>query len=168
MSLLTSDNMTNVTAQYQFSLCFSFCKVIDASNLIFPSELKGNYRFYLMFMSCTTLVKAPKILPATTLTTLCYYRMFDGCTNLETAPILPATKRASGNTRFYEQMFYNCKKLNHVEMMMTEDPSEVNYTKNWLYNVSSTGTFVKNANATWDLTGASGIPDGWEVESKEP
>lgn len=30
---------------------------------------------------------------------------------------------------------------------------------------SSTGTFVKNADATWDVTGTSGIPEGWTVET---
>jgi hypothetical protein len=39
------------------------------------------------------------------------------------------------------------------------------YTSNWVSGVSSTGTFVKNAAATWDVTGVNGIPSGWTVET---
>lgn len=28
-----------------------------------------------------------------------------------------------------------------------------------------TGTFIKNASATWDVTGVNGIPTGWTVET---
>jgi hypothetical protein len=38
------------------------------------------------------------------------------------------------------------------------------YTENWVDGVSETGTFVKNINASWDVTGANGIPSGWTVE----
>jgi hypothetical protein len=34
---------------------------------------------------------------------------------------------------------------------------------NWVYNVSSTGTFIKNSNMTSLSTGVSGIPSGWNV-----
>ena len=33
----------------------------------------------------------------------------------------------------------------------------------WVQGVSSTGTFVKNKDATWDVTGVNGIPEGWTV-----
>jgi hypothetical protein len=33
----------------------------------------------------------------------------------------------------------------------------------WVSGVSPTGTFVKNAAATWDVTGVS--PKGWTVET---
>jgi hypothetical protein len=36
---------------------------------------------------------------------------------------------------------------------------------NWVSNVSATGTFVKSKDATWSVTGVSGIPEGWTVET---
>ena len=50
--------------------------------------------------------------------------------------------------------------------MFTTTPGP--YTQNWLYNVSSTGTFVKNSAATWNVSGASGIPSGWTVQTASP
>lgn len=46
--------------------------------------------------------------------------------------------------------------------MFTTTPS-TSYTRSWVYNVSSTGTFIKNSQATWDVTGSSGVPSGWTV-----
>ena len=37
------------------------------------------------------------------------------------------------------------------------------YTYNWVYGVASTGTFVKNPEATWDVVGVNGVPEGWTV-----
>ena len=89
--------------------------------------------------------------------------MFKGCTSLVTAPELPATTLVSS---CYNQMFFACTKLNYVKAMFTTTPGA--YTKNWLANVANTGTFVKNASATWDVTGANGIPSGWTVQTASP
>jgi CTP:phosphocholine cytidylyltransferase-like protein len=62
----------------------------------------------------------------------------------------------------YAYMFYNCKKLNYIKALFTTTPSST-YTNNWVTGVSSTGTFIKNTNATWNVTGISGIPTGWTV-----
>ena len=62
-------------------------------------------------------------------------------------------------------MFYGCRMLNYVKAMFTS--TRGSYTKNWLYSVSSTGTFVKNSAATWDNT-AAGIPSGWTVQTASP
>ena len=43
--------------------------------------------------------------------------------------------------------------------------SSATYTNNWVNGVASTGTFVKNSAATWDVTGTNGIPTGWTVET---
>lgn len=48
--------------------------------------------------------------------------------------------------------------------MFTTTPTP-SYTSSWLNNVSSTGTFVKNSAATWNVTGSSGIPNNWTVET---
>ena len=112
-----------------------------------------------MFRGCTSLVTPPPILPSTTLANYCYQYMFYGCTSLTTAPDLPATTLKSD---CYSFMFYNCKKLNYIKAMFTTTPNN-SYTGVWVDGVSSTGTFVKNKKATWNVTGIHGIPSGWTV-----
>ena len=111
-----------------------------------------------MFNGCTSLTTAPE-LPATTLDIACYYSMFRGCTSLTTAPELPATTLADS---CYDNIFEGCTNLNYIKAMFTTTPSTT-YTENWVRNVASTGTFVKNIAATWDVTGVNGIPTGWTV-----
>ena len=40
------------------------------------------------------------------------------------------------------------------------------YTSNWMRGVAAIGTFVKNKNATWDVIGESGIPEGWNIKTE--
>ena len=99
------------------------------------------------------------VLPTTSLTTGCYQQMFYGCTSLTVAPELPATTLVNS---CYDSMFRGCTSLNYVKAMFTTTPSS-SYTSNWVSGVSSTGTFVKNSSATWDVTGVNGVPSGWTV-----
>ena len=110
-----------------------------------------------MFYGCTALKDVPEILPATTLTNYCYQDMFYNCRALTKAPVLPATTLVSD---CYKQMFYGCTNLKYVKAMFTTTPSN-SYTQNWLYNVSSTGTFVKSSSATWTSGGESAAPLNW-------
>jgi hypothetical protein len=114
-----------------------------------------------MFSGCTSLTTAPA-LPATTLIKNCYMNMFNGCTSLTTAPELPATTLAD---YCYFNIFKGCTSLNYVKMLAT-DLSASGCISNWLTGVSQTGTFVKNAAATWDES--SVIPNGWTVETYTP
>jgi len=57
-------------------------------------------------------------------------------------------------------MFNGCTNLNYIKCLATTGINENNSTTNWVQNVSSTGTFVKDTNATWP-TGNNGIPTGW-------
>ena len=85
--------------------------------------------------------------------------MFYGCTSLTTAPELPATTLA---TNCYYYMFCNCTKLNYIKALFTTKPSTA-YNQSWVSNVASTGTFVKNSEATWTDTGTYAVPTGWTV-----
>ena len=120
-----------------------------------------------MFAGCTSLKTAPE-LPATTLQDLCYGDMFAGCTSLKTAPELPATTLA---WECYMGMFNGCSSLNYIKAMFTTEPSDTCtsstpcYTYEWVKGVSIDGTFVKNSAATWNLSGKSGIPNGWTIET---
>ena len=113
-----------------------------------------------MFNGCTSLTTAPE-LPATTLAESCYSSMFIDCTSLTTVPELPATTLAND---CYHSMFYGCSNLNYIKAMFTTTPSTT-YTTNWVSGVSSTGTFVKNSAASWNVSGIHGIPSGWTVQT---
>ena len=113
-----------------------------------------------MFFCCKSLTKAPE-LPAMELTERCYENMFSGCTSLTKAPELPAIDLDKG---CYSHMFEGCKNLNYIKALFTDEPSKET-TAGWLSNVASTGTFVKSKDATWDVRGDNGIPEGWTVES---
>lgn len=138
---------------------FKNCTSLTTAPKLLATKLANNC-YINMFSGCTSLTTVPE-LPATTLASSCYNSMFYGCTSLTTAPELPATTLASG---CYQNMFYGCSNLNYIKAMFTTTPS-TSYTQNWVSGVSSTGTFVKNANATWDVSGDNGIPTGWDVET---
>lgn len=115
-----------------------------------------------MFYGCKSLT-IPPALPAKTLDIGCYQGMFYQCTNLTKAPELPATTL---KTDCYKNMFNGCSKLNYIKAMFTTAPDS-SYTANWVKGVASTGTFVKNKNATWIegyFKGIDGIPEKWKVE----
>ena len=113
-----------------------------------------------MFYNCTSLVKAVDILPAMTLKTQCYHNMFRNCSKLVMAPELPALDLVSN---CYYAMFNKCTSLNYIKAMFLTIPSSTT-TSGWVSNVSASGTFVKNKNATWDVVGDNGIPTGWAVQ----
>ena len=136
----------------------------DCSCLTIVSELpattlaKDCYGY--MFQHCTRLATAPAVLPATSLASYCYRYMFTGCISLTTAPELPAITLVS---HCYDNMFNGCITLNYVKALFITTPIPSNHTSFWLCDVSDTGTFVKNKDATWDLIGDHGIPSGWTV-----
>ena len=88
--------------------------------------------------------------------------MFANCTSLVTAPVIKATTFSGQYACNY--MFNNCSRLNYIKAMFTATPGN-GYTSSWVNGVAATGTFVKNSSATWNVTGTSGIPSGWTVET---
>jgi hypothetical protein len=67
-------------------------------------------------------------------------------------------------TGCYDLIFNRCTNLSYIKAMFLTEPSS-SYTHEWVNGVASTGTFVKNAEATWDVTGRNGVPSGWTVET---
>lgn len=120
------------------------------------------YAFGCVFYGSTTLIDAKDlILPYSTLVDACYKSIFDGCTGLKTAPDLNALTL---KTECYKSMFRNCSSLTYIKALFTTKiTSSTNYTSGWVYGVSSSGVFVKNPNATWDLTGSNGVPTNFTV-----
>lgn len=134
--------------------------LVDGAGTV--TTIPADYYFYRLFYAQSKLIVAPE-LPATTLKSHCYRQMFQA-TGITTSPDLPALTLIS---YCYHYMFRNCSSLNRVKALFTTTPDST-FTNNWLSNVASTGTFIKNANATWTTTGANGIPTGWTVETVTP
>jgi len=156
---LLSRIKTPVITPYCYFQLFHDCAALTTAPEL-PAIGLADSCYNSMFYNCTALTTAPE-LPATILGSVCYYQMFYGCTNLTTAPELPATTLINN---CYGYMFCACTNLNYVKAMFTTSPSG-SYTGNWLYGAATTGTFVKNAAAIWEVSGADGIPTGWTIET---
>ena len=145
---------------YCYNSMFANCTSLKFAPELPAKRLESNC-YLCMFEGCTSLTSAPK-LPAMTLDWGCYSEMFQGCTSLTSAPELPA-KELIRNC--YQLMFKDCSKLRYVKALFTTGPSEET-TKDWLSGVAASGTFVKSKNATWNVTGVHGIPNGWKIETR--
>ena len=187
-SLTTAPELPAMTLKGScYSQMFQGCTSLTTAPEL-PATTLVAYCYENMFSGCTSLTTAPE-LPATTLANRCYSYMFSGCTSLTTVPELPATTLAE---YCYRDMFYRCTSLitapelpatilsNYCYYNMFKYCSNLSYIKaafttigtgsltDWVSNVSSTGTFVKNVAATWNVTGANGVPTGWTVETYTP
>ena len=157
-SLTTAPALPATTlATYCYSNMFNGCRSLTTAPAL-PATTLATYCYSNMFNGCRSLTTAPA-LPATTLFNSCYSDMFNGCTSLTSAPALPATTLAKS---CYRNMFNGCTSLNTIKCLATSGINVNATTYNWLYNVSSTGTFTKAAGVTWP-SGDSGIPSGWTV-----
>ena len=144
-------------AEYCYYGMFTVCSSLKSVPQLPAINLINNCYGY-MFKGCVSLVNPPS-LPATTLADYCYSNMFLGCTSLVKAPELPAENL---KTNCYYTMFFNCSSLNYIKALFLTTPS-ASYTGSWVTGVASSGTFVKNKNATWNVIGEDGIPEGWDV-----
>ena len=164
MSLLFNDDFEDKTDLTGYDAAFGSLflqqPIVDASELILPATTLSMVCYAAMFDGCTSLTTAPA-LPATTLADGCYVGMFHSCTSLRIAPELPATTLAES---CYVGMFFGCTNLNDITMLATDISAEDCLT-NWVTDVSSTGTFVKNPALSEETIGrgVSGIPEGWTV-----
>jgi hypothetical protein len=64
----------------------------------------------------------------------------------------------------YSNMFYGCSSLNYIKALFTTEPSR-SYTYNWVSDVASTGTFIKDVYADWTTSGTNGVPTNWTIET---
>lgn len=151
-----TDNSELVGTRGMFKGCTSLVECPK-----FSFEKVGNGACQEMFMDCNELINPPKILPATTLADSCYQSMFYSCHKLRFAPELPAKTLVNG---CYTFMFADCTELRYVKALFTTNiTKDTSYTVNWMYGVNtSTGVFVKAVDATWSLSGESGIPTNWD------
>lgn len=140
-----------------YSHMFNGCKALTKAPEL-PATSLAEACYQRMFGN-SGLTEAPE-LPAMDMQVMCYQYMFQNCTELVKAPVLPATQL---NYWCYEYMFNGCAKLNYIKALFLTKPSS-SYTPNWVEGVAEEGTFVKNPDATWDVRGVNGIPEGWTVE----
>lgn len=150
---LPATTLTESCYSGMFSACTALTEVQEL-----PATNLSTQCYYLMFRDCTSLTKVCE-LPATTLVNNCYQGMFYGCTALTEAPELPAKTLVNV---CYNAIFRNCSSLKYIKCLAT-DISAANCLANWVVGVSDSGTFVKDADATWP-TGTAGIPANWTVE----
>ena len=159
-----------------FSALFANCNIRKADKLALPATTLTQSCYYDLFINCYSLTTAPE-LPATTLAEQCYSGMFINCYSLTTAPELPATTLNKAPELpaitlahyCYNNMFRGCSNLNYVKAAFTSfGDFAMLPTYNWLDGVSATGTFYKNAAATWNESGNNGIPSGWTVQTYTP
>ena len=156
-SLITAPELPATTlANSCYMSMFAATKITAAPEL--PATILSDSCYRNMFYGCTSL-RYPPTLNATILQPRCYQHMFFGCTSLKTAPELPATTLV---TYCYAYMFQNCTSLSYIKCLAT-NISASNSHNWWLYNVASTGTFVKPAPMSSWPANAHGIPSGWTV-----
>lgn len=187
-SLTTAPELPALTMEEEcYQGMFYGCKSLTAAPSL-PAMTLAKACYYSMFENCSNLTSAPS-LPALTLVEKCYSYMFDDCSSLETAPVIEATtvaKESCSNMfsycgkltqgpelkaklleeRCYSSMFFQCSHLNYIKFL-GQDWSPVYCTSNWLYGVSQTGTFVKDASVPEMPRGESGIPKDWTVVDAE-
>ena len=165
MSLIGYDDLDNLLTIPQSSDgCFRMLFYYPG-NLITPPELPATTLavrcYYSMFQGCSRMTTAPSVLPAKRLEFACYNSMFINC-KFATAPHIMA-ERFLNTSLSCVLMFYGCTNLNYIKADFLDLFNNNNFN-NWVVNVQSSGTFVKNADATWENTFATdAIPTGWTV-----
>lgn len=153
---------TSFNSTKDFKVYGNIMSLISENNFKNSLVLNGESTFLGLFWNCTHLKSVNNlILPATTLSKDCYSYMFYKCSGISKAPVLIAEQLVFG---CYSGMFQDCSSLNYIKMMAT-DISANSCLGGWVQGVSSTGTFVKNSAAEWNVTGDNGIPEGWTVET---
>ena len=164
MSLIYGDNFDGVETfnggTYNFCSIFKKLKVVSAANLVLPAIILREYCYRAMFSWCTYLEEPPK-LPATTLAKGVYWYMFENCQITEAPDLLAETLVAE----CYGNMFTGCTSLNYIKCMAKSGFNTTNCRQNWVKNVASQGTFVKDSDvsvSTWGR-GVNGIPTNWLV-----
>ena len=163
-SLTTAPVLSATTlANWCYESMFEGCTSLTTAPIL-PATTLAVGCYWGMFFECTSLTTVPSnMLPATTLEIACYTEMFINCTSLTTAPVLSATTLEE---QCYEFMFSGCTNLSSITCMAT-DISANSCTNNWVYNVASAGTFIRDCNTNWS-TGSSGIPNNWQDNCSTP
>ena len=171
LTTLPSDLLPATTlASYCYNAMFDGCTGLTTlpSDLL-PATTLASYCYNAMFDGCKGLTTLPK-LPATTLASFCYKYMFQNCKSLVETPdgwYLPNVTTLPSEC--YYQMFYGCSKLQKMAVAYSSGKASAGWSSpwyDWMYNVSSTGTFYYSKNQTKENI-QSIVPSRWTlVQSK--
>jgi hypothetical protein len=163
---------TLTLSDYAMYYCFNGCSSLE-TNIILSVNDVYDYMCSRMFYECTSLKEITiNITNQMVSRNESFSEMFPGCTSLERATInyyynLPSASYDS--QKIFCNMFYACSSLSYIKAMFLTLPNDhYNQTNNWVKGVAASGTFVKNANAKWNVTGNNGVPSGWTVETVDP
>lgn len=134
----------------------------DCSSLITPTDLiattYGNTACTFMYRGCASLTRIATLPTVTSLVDSAQFQqMYYGCTSLTRAELPTVT--APMTTQLFAAMFYRCTNLSYIKCMYTDISTNLAFN-DWVYGVSSTGTFIQAEGVEWPR-GASGIPTGW-------
>jgi hypothetical protein len=149
-------------AQSCYYMMFRICSSITSTPSITINSTNGGYQMMYAFERCTSLTDASNII-INVAGESSYASSFSGDTSLTSTPILAVERLVKG---CFNIMFQNCSSLSYVKCLAT-DISATNCLQNWLYGVSSTGTFIQAEGVEWPR-GASGIPGNWTIETQTP
>lgn len=185
--VIVADLPATTVGTSSYSSMFYGCTSLEAGPEILAETFSGTQNCYMMFRNCSAMKSCTTKLLPREIGYQGYSLMFYGCTSLESGPeIYAETFTGSSNCRSmfagcssmikgpsclkvetltsncYDSMFYNCKKLTYIKCLA----KAIGYyaTSNWVFGVSTTGTFVKHPDMTDWNNGTSGIPSGWTVE----
>ena len=148
-----------------FNSMFSYCEyLIQAPDLLAEKLVKECYKA--MFTRCTKLTQPPEMKATTSAEEACS-GMFQGCTKLKNSPTIKMRTLAS-NCCY--KMFCDCTSLNCVTSYIGKDYLGNDYTGQWLYNASSSGTyFDKNDdqvlyNLLIGNRNSTTVPEKWDID----
>ena len=186
------ENLFILPVNYSVSGCYND-QLISSEKLIFPNTT--TYACYTnMFWGCKYMIYSPKVLPAKDVAPIAYEQMFADCWTLKTTPIFMGKNinRFSysyifstclniqnaelhavnyNGTMTTVGMFSYCRNLSEIKCYFQHYDNSNNQFKNWLQNVSPTGTFwlpYDSVFADDAPRNASGIPAGWSIKYFDP
>ena len=156
--------LSNVTLSERcFYSMFYNCKYLtQAPDLLAQILVKECYKN--MFGNCIALTQSPLLEAITSAEEACS-GMFQGCSKLERSPIIKMKILAS-NCCY--KMFYDCKNLNYITSYIDKDYLGNDYTEQWLYYVSSSGTYYdRNTQILNNLLidrSYNTVPEPWNID----
>lgn len=138
---------------------FRNCKSLQNPPAL-PSKRLADACYNMMFYGCSSLKTIPE-LPATTLVEHCYKSMFSNCSSLSKV-IIPSATTAN---QCYRNMFKGCSNLSYISIEFESWDEDQNITKDWLKDVSQTGTFRCPKSLNTNTKDGSHIPVDWDVQT---
>lgn len=161
-SIISSTGFESVTTMNNGCFCQLFIdntNLTSATDLLIPFSTIPKEGLRALFNGCTSLTNLPLL---TSITTVGEngFRYFAAATKISSVDVSGVL---NVGTSAFNSAFYNCSNLNQVKCpnIATWETSKFS---NWLYGVSSSGTFEKPSDLEVTTQSTSGIPKGWATK----